>query len=195
MKTPRGFSLIELVIGMVILAVLLSIAMPAFSNWLRNAKVRTAAESVQNGLQLARAEAVRRNNAVRFSLVTTIDDSCALAVAGPSWVVSMDDPAGQCASPASDTVAPRIIQSRNGAEGSSATTIAAEQSAFVFNSLGRVTPTPAGSVAINISSPAAGCMADASPGPVRCLRIVVSVGGQIRMCDPALPIGDAQGSC
>lgn len=195
MRTPRGFSLIELVIGMVILAVLLSIAMPAFSNWLRNAKVRTAAESVQNGLQLARAEAVRRNNAVRFSLVTTIDDSCALAVAGPSWVVSMDDPAGQCASPASDTVAPRIIQSRNGAEGSSATTIAAEQSAFVFNSLGRVTPTPAGSVAINISSPAAGCMADASPGPVRCLRIVVSVGGQIRMCDPALPIGDAQGSC
>lgn len=192
MKTPRGFSLVELIVGMAIFGILLSIAIPAFSNWLRNARVRTAAEAVQNGLQLARAEAVRRNNAVRFSLVTTTDDTCALAAAGPSWVVSMDDPAGKCSTAASDTVAPRIIQSRSGAEGSSATSIAAGQSAFVFNSLGRLTPAPAGDVAIDISSPTALCL---NTGPVRCLRVVVSIGGQIRMCDPALPSGDAQGSC
>ncbi len=187
MKALRGFSLIELIIGMLILGVLLSLAMPAFSNWLRNARVRTAAESVQNGLQLARAEAVRRNTAVRFSLVSTTGSDCALDVAGPNWVISLDDPAGKCDQPASDTDPPRIIQSRSGAEGSAATTLVAGQSSFAFNSLGRLT-TPAANV--DFKSATGTCLP--APGSVRCLRVVVSTGGQIRMCDPALPAGDAQ---
>lgn len=187
MKALRGFSLIELVVGMVILGVLLSLMVPAFSNWLRNARVRTAAESVQNGLQLARAEAVRRNTLVRFSLVTTTDNNCALDAAGPNWVVSLESPAGKCATPASDDVAPRILQSRSGAEGSTATTIASDQSSVTFNSLGRLT-TPAANV--DFQSATGTCLP--APGTVRCLRVVVSIGGQIRMCDPALPSGDAQ---
>ncbi|MER2624327.1 MAG: GspH/FimT family pseudopilin [Accumulibacter sp.] len=187
MKTWRGFSLVELLVGMAILGVLLAIAMPAFSNWLRNARVRTAAESVQNGLQLARAEAVRRNTTIRFQLVDTTDDSCALSTAGPNWVVSFDPPVGACATPPSDTVAPRIIQSRSGAEGSSATTLTADQSTLVFNSLGRTT----GNVVIDVAS-ATGELCLVDGGPIRCLRIMVSLGGQIRMCDLALAVGDAQ---
>ena len=185
MKALRGFSLIELIVGMVILGVLLGLAMPGFSNWLRNARVRTAAESVQNGLQLARAEAVRRNTDVRFSLVNTTGSTCALDPAGPNWVISLDPPAGKCDKPASDTD-PRIIQSRSGAEGSAATTLVAGQSSFIFNNLGRLTPTPAGNVDIDFSS-ATGQLCIAAGGPVRCLRVVVSIGGQIRMCDPAFP--------
>ncbi|MEF8747114.1 MAG: GspH/FimT family pseudopilin [Candidatus Accumulibacter propinquus] len=191
MKTRRGFSLVELLVGMAILGVLLAIAMPAFSNWLRNARVRTAAESVQNGLQLARSEAVRRNTTIRFQLVDTTDDGCALSTAGPNWVVSFDSPVGACATPPSDTVAPRIIQLRSGAEGSAATTLAADQSALVFNSLGRLTPVPAATVTINVAS-ATGELCLASGGPIRCLQIMVTLGGQIRMCDPALAVGDAQ---
>ncbi len=192
MKTLRGFSLIELIVGMVILGVLLSLAMPGFSNWLRNARVRTAAESVQNGLQLARAEAVRRNTDVRFSLVNTTGSTCApivadIVVAGPNWVISLDPPAGKCDQPASDTD-PRIIQSRSGAEGSAATTLVSGQSSFIFNNLGRLT-TPAANV--DFQSATGNCLPE--PGTVRCLRVVVSTGGQIRMCDPALPTGDAQG--
>ena len=150
LKSLRGFSLIELIVGMAILGILTSLAIPAFSEWLRNARVRTTTESVQNGLQLARAEAVRRNSVMRFSLVTTTDASCALATAGPNWVVSIDDPAGQCDVAPSDTVAPRIVQLRSAAEGGAATTVAAGASAFIFNSLGRPTlPLPAaGNVAI-----------------------------------------------
>lgn len=191
MNAQRGFSLIELLVGIVILGVLMAMAVPRFSDWLRNARIRASAEAIQNGLQLARAEAVRRNATVRFQLVNTIDDTCALDTAGPHWVVSMDNAAGQCASAPSDTAAPRIIQVRNRAEGSVQTLVAAGQSAFVFNGLGRLTPVPAGNVAIDVSSTTGGtCVA--SGGSVRCLRLVVSVGGQIRMCDPALPAGDAQ---
>ena len=191
MNAQRGFSLIELMVGIVILGVLMAMAVPRFSDWLRNARIRSSAEAIQNGLQLARAEAVRRNATVRFQLVSAIDDTCALATTGPHWVVSMDNPAGQCATAPSDTAAPRIIQMRNRAEGSQQTQVAAGQSAFVFNGLGRLIPVPAANVAIDVSSTTGGtCVA--SGGSLRCLRLVVSVGGQIRMCDPALPAGDAQ---
>jgi len=189
LKTLRGFSLIELIVGMAILGILMSVGIPAFSDWLRNAKVRTAAESVLNGLQLARAEAVRRNARVRFSLVTTIDDTCALANAGPNWVVSVDDPSGGCATPPSDTVAPRIIQIRSGSESSTTTTVAAGQSEYLFTGLGRLSAAPTGVIDVT-SSTGGTCIA--LGGPVRCLRIAVSLGGQIRMCDPALPDGDTQ---
>lgn len=188
MKAADGFSVIELLVGMILLGALMAIGIPGFTDYLRNARVRTAAESVLNGLQLARAEAVRRNTTARFQLVTTLDDTCALNPAGPNWVVSIDNAAGLCATAPSDEVAPRIIQIRSGAEGSSATTIAAERAEVVFNGIGRVLT---GNVNIDVSSATgAACMRDG--GPVRCLRIVVSTSGQIRMCDRALRAGDAQ---
>lgn len=192
LKTLRGFSLIELVIAIAILGILMSLAMPSFSGWIRNAKIRTTAESIQNGLQLARAEAVRRNTTARFQLVSTLDSACALATAGPHWVVSLDNVAGNCDDAPSDTAAPRIIQLRNGAEGADNNTIiAAGQNTFVFNGMGRLTPIPTASIDIDVTNPAAGnCVA--AGGSIRCLRLVLSLGGQIRMCDPALPSTDAQ---
>lgn len=190
MKPLRGLSLIELIVGMAIFGILLALAAPSFSAWIRNAKIRTTAESVQNGLQLARAEAVKRNTTVRLQLMDLTDNSCALNTAGPHWVVSMDNAAGKCGTAASDTLDPRIIQLRNGAEGSdSKTTLLAGQSSFVFNGMGRLTSAPA---VIDISNSTTGvsCLPG---GNVRCLRVVVSAGGQIRMCDPALPTTDAQG--
>ncbi len=188
MRSAHGFSVIELLVGMILLGVLMAIGIPGFTDYLRNARVRTTAESVLNGLQLARAEAVRRNTTARFQLVTSLDNNCALNVAGPNWVVSVDNAAGLCATAPSDAVPPRIVQIRSGAEGSSATTIAAGRAEVVFNSLGRV---PAGNVNIDVSS-ATGAACAANGGPVRCLRMVVSPGGQIRLCDPALRPGDAQ---
>lgn len=129
-------SLIELMVGIAIVAILFALAAPSFSTWIQGTHIRTAAEAMQSGLMLARSEAVRRNTTVRFQLTTTLDSSCALSTSGTNWVVSQDDPSGACDGAASDTTAPRIIQARAGAEGSRNALVAAGQSAVVFNGLG-----------------------------------------------------------
>lgn len=189
LKTKSGFGLIELIIAMAIFFILLSIAAPNFSGWILNAKIRTKAESVLSGLQLARAEAVRRNSVVRFQLTTTSDDSCALDTAGPNWIVSLDVATGKCGTVASETTDPRIIQLGSSAEGSGGSTVLSSgQSSFVFDGMGRLTSPPS---AVNIQNSLGLCI-DAG-GAARCLRVDVTSGGQIRMCDPALPNTTTQG--
>lgn len=185
--------MVELMIGLALVAILFAMGAPSFYHWIQNSQVRTSAEAIQNGLFLARAEAVRRNAAVRFQLTTDITAGCALSTSGGSWVISQDDPTGACASAASDTVAPRIIQVRPAAEGSANAVVAAGQSAIVFNGLGRVTPVPAGNIDIDITNPTGGACATSSTAGMRCLRVRVSTGGQIRMCDPILASTDPQG--
>lgn len=190
LKNSQGFNLIELAVSLAIFAILVSMAIPSYSEWIRNTRIRSTAESIQNGLQLAKAEAVRRNTNVRFQLTTTLTDDCALDTAGPSWVISLDDATGKCL-PDPDRIKndnpdpPRIVRVRSGAEGASAnTTIAAGQTTMIFNGMGRLAPAAAVEIDVN----------DTSDSTARNLRIVISAGGQIRMCDPALPNTDVQ-SC
>jgi len=191
LKILRGFSLVELMVGIAIFSILAALAAPSFSTWIVNAKIRTTAESIQTGLQIARTEAVKRNTTVRFQLTSSTDDSCELTTNGPHWVVSINPVASNCGTPASDSVAPRIIQLRNRAEGAdNKTTVAADQSSFAFNGLGRLTAVPT-AIAVKNSTTGLDCLK--TGGTVRCLRIVVTRAGQIRMCDPALPTSDTQG--
>lgn len=183
--------MIELMVGIAIVAVLFAVAAPSFSTWIQGAQIRTAAEAIQNGLTLARTEAVRRNTTVRFQLTTTLGGSCALSTTGTNWVISQDDPSGACQSDISDTIAPRLIQTRPGGSGSQNAQLLADQSTIIFNGLGRVTPLPAGNININISNPVGGACVPA--GPMHCLRVVVSPGGQVRMCDPVFASTDPQG--
>lgn len=195
----------EMIVAMAILGVLLGLALPSFAEWMRNAKIRTITESIQNGLQLARAEAVRRNTVVRFQLVDVTTNACALSTTGPNWVVSLDNVAGKCATAASETADPRIVQLKSHAEGGNSNTVlaaalaggGAAQSSIMFDGLGRVTPVPAANIEINVSNdtPGLSCLVAGESGgrtKSRCLRVVVTAGGQIRMCDPALPAGNAQ---
>lgn len=199
LHAARGMTLIELMVGIAIVAILFSLAAPSFGTWIQNTHIRTSAEAMQNGLILARAEAVRRNTNVRFQLTDTLNNSCALSTTGTNWVISQDDPTGACASAVvnpSDTApaAPRIIRKRAGTEGSRNALVAAGQTTIIFNGLGRVTPVPAGDININITNPVGGnCTFDTTPGPMTCLRLVVSPGGQVRMCNPKFASPDPQG--
>jgi type IV fimbrial biogenesis protein FimT len=179
-----GFTLIELMVTIAILGLLLISAAPSYTQWVANTKVRTTAEAIQNGLMLAKAEAVRTNSKVQFVLtngdpIAANVNSITAATAGKSWMVRTFRAGGTYS--ASD-----FIQGRSSAEGSSNVTVAAAQDSFVFTGIGSVSPVLTSSmVNIDVSSPAAS----------RRLRVTVSRGGAIRMCDRELSIANSTMGC
>lgn len=68
-RPVHGLTLIELMITVAVLAVGLSLAAPSLNQQIANYRLRSASESILNGLNYARAEAVRRNAPVSFTLV------------------------------------------------------------------------------------------------------------------------------
>jgi type IV fimbrial biogenesis protein FimT len=82
MNSIRGFSLIELMTVITIVSVTAVLAAPSFAVQLANFRVRGAAEGIVNGLNLARAEAARRNSSV----------SLTLSASGGGWSVSQVSP-------------------------------------------------------------------------------------------------------
>jgi type IV fimbrial biogenesis protein FimT len=164
-KHERGFTLIELIIGFVVVGILFMIGLPNFSLWLQNAQIRTAAESIQDGLQLARSEAVRMNSRVSFSIT------------GNDWSVDALTPASN-------------IQSHSGLTTPNAT-VTTPQNAIVFTGMGRVTSLT--NTTLNVTN-ANGSTCQGVGGIIRCLNVNVLVGGSIRLCDPALPALNPQ-SC
>lgn len=181
----RGFSLIEIVVTIAVMSFLLFAAMPSIGAWMDNARIRNVADSLQNGLQVARGEAVRRNEEVSLWLValedpSQLDNQCTLSSTSGSWVVSVFSPFRHCADPASTIDAPRIVTGRpvgdNGAR-VAVSAVAADSTAattITFNGFGRVTN--AGAIRqIDVSGSSDG---------TRNLRIAVSAAGQVRLCDP-----------
>jgi type IV fimbrial biogenesis protein FimT len=169
--TERGVTLIEFLIGFALLGILVMLAVPSFQDWILSSQVRTTADAINDGLQQARAEAVRRNSLVRFTLTDTN---------GGGWTVQARN---------AQTGAFAQILERSAAEGGQATLVAATQPTVDFNGTGWVTPAPATAIRFDVSNPRGGtCQAPGGAGgAVRCLRVLVSAGGQIRMCDPAAP--------
>lgn len=188
-RPARGFSLVELMVALLLVGVFLTMGVPAFAIFLQNSQIRGAAESTLAGLQLARAEAIRRNAIVRFQLVSNLTSGCSLSTTGLSWVVSLADPTGACEAAPSDTAAPRIVQKRSGSEGTRNVLVGVTGGALVaFNGLGRVSG-GSGLSQLNFSNTSGTCEhLDPTNGTMRCMQIRVAPGGQIKMCDPK--VGD-----
>ncbi|SIS85230.1 GspH/FimT family pseudopilin [Neptunomonas antarctica] len=60
----RGFTLIELMVTVSILAILTTVAIPGFSDLIRNTQAKALANGMVTALQFARSEAVKRNQQV-----------------------------------------------------------------------------------------------------------------------------------
>lgn len=58
-QRPRGFTLIEAVIAMGVIALLMSLALPSFNDMMARARLRAAAEDLAIGLGNARLESLR----------------------------------------------------------------------------------------------------------------------------------------
>lgn len=166
-----GFTLIELMITIVVMAILSTIAMPSFVQMLRNSEVRNAAESLVNGMQRARADAVSRNANVQFVLG-----------AGTSWTVDyvvkpvLTDPP---------------LDSRSGNEGSANVTITilpAVATTVTYNNVGQVIANADASVTLTRVDVNA-------TGSTRNLRVTIGAGGNAKVCDPSLAAGSSPRAC
>lgn len=178
----RGFTIIELMLAVAVLALILGLGVPSFVESIRNTQTRGLAESMQTGLQRARAEAIRRNRPVTFWLVTPAvgipDATCALSSASGSWVVSLDNPAGKCNVAPSETADPRILQ-LVGSQAGNITVAAADAggtgaSSITFNGFGQPLAGSTPISRIDVTHQETGA---------RRLRIQVSTSGGVRMCD------------
>jgi type IV fimbrial biogenesis protein FimT len=163
-KPLQGFSLIELIIAIAMVGLLSAIAMANFTTWIKNSRLRTATESIQNGLQTARAEAVKRNTSIQFSLS-----------ANSNWSIGCVTITANC---------PATLLSRLASEGATSgaiITLSPNGTAFpakaTFSNLGLLdtttTPAPFNQVDISFS------------GADRPLRVTLGVGGNTRVCDPS----------
>lgn len=195
-RIHSGFSLIELIVGLAILGVLMALGMPQYATFIENSRLRATAEGITNGLNLARAEAVKRN--ARVELVLTNEEPIEALVnalpqttIGPNWVVREWVPA---------TASYNFIEGKVGAEGSGKTegtnvaiasspppTTIGYDGITCFSGFGALTAcpgftSPPRSITFEVTNPPRLCAA--AGGPLRCLNIVVSAGGQIRICDP-----------
>jgi type IV fimbrial biogenesis protein FimT len=170
----RGFSMVELMIAIAIVGFLLVMGIPSFTGYIQNSRLRSAAESCLAGLQRARAEAVRQNSDIQFILTDSAATAANVATAPPlatgrNWMIRSADLTTFIEG------SPQSMQATVDGDGGGTAGI-------TFNGLGRSDLTT--TATIQFSNPIGG--ACAPTGPMRCLNIQVTVGGQIKMCDPAI---------
>jgi type IV fimbrial biogenesis protein FimT len=68
-RPADGFTLIEAVVALAIMAVLMAVGIPTMSTWMQSRKAAAAASFYKEGFQLARAQAVTHNSASRLVLI------------------------------------------------------------------------------------------------------------------------------
>ncbi|MDI1308767.1 MAG: GspH/FimT family protein [Methylotenera sp.] len=71
MSRLLGFTLVELMVVIAIIAIMASIAVPSFSATIANMRAKNAASSIYDGLVRARSEAVKRNLTVTLAPATS----------------------------------------------------------------------------------------------------------------------------
>jgi type IV fimbrial biogenesis protein FimT len=168
----RGFSMIELMIVVAIMSIVVALSMPSFSKWIQNTKVRTVAESIKTGLQLAQAESARRSRQVTFNLTTATPGlDVTPDSAGTNW--SIQTLALLTGEAAEFIEGSNLAGTQNGVATAGVATL-------TFNSMGRLTGAVT-SAAYNITR----------TGSDRPLRVTVTPSGRVRMCDPSLTLSSS----
>jgi len=88
MRIRRGFSLIELMIGIAVAAILLSLAAPSFVATLQNSRATTQANELLSVFHLARLEALKRGRPV--SLCGSANGTSCSDSWSDGWIVFVD---------------------------------------------------------------------------------------------------------
>jgi type IV fimbrial biogenesis protein FimT len=184
-RRRAGFTLIELLVTIAIVGTLMMMGVPYMGDWVRRAGVRTAAESIQNGIRMAQQEAIRRNTAVEFALMDSLPTAANVPTAEISkatsgwkaWVVRV-------------TGGGDFVQGDNvfaNAANAAFTSSATEVNALRFSGFGQVRDS---SDAV-LSDAAVYRIASSEVTEVRC--VVVTPGAAVKMCDPSKDASDPRG--
>lgn len=185
-RTVLGFSLIELMVTISILSLLMMAVAPAAAQWIRSLRMRNAAELALLGLQKTRAEAIKRNQPVRFWLMSSgstalLDSQCALDPGSASWVISRNNPTGHCSDPVGNlAVDPFIVEIYSAGKAAEAVAIDGRNpvgdpaSSIGFDGFGQVLDYATALHTLDFGT------AEAS---ARRLRVTVSAAGAVRLCD------------
>lgn len=187
-RRGKGFTIIELMTTVAILSIVLALAVPSFTEWIRNNQVRTVSDSLQNGLRTAQAESLRRNRQVVFYLtnarVQAINGTA--AANGRNWAMQTVA--------AFDDTNPEFIQSGTLGDVSPTTAIAGP-AAICFSSNGRVVANPSGTGVSGAACAAGGATYTVTQANARTMSVRVTMGGQVRMCDPQRSAATSPDGC
>lgn len=180
-RHSRGFTLVELVVTIALLAVLMGLAVPSFSTWTRNAQVRTVSDALQNGVRLAQTDAMRRSRQVVFYLTntSTCTTSTSPAANGSFWAIKTV--------PLTSGDDSQMVQCGNLSDRAGNVDISGPI-AICFNSLGRQVANASPGIGTTVCSLASSGLSTyniSGANADRALRVLVTLGGQVRQCDPA----------
>lgn len=168
----RGFTLIELIVGIAIGTLLVMLGLPYFGVWLADNQIRNGAETIAGGLRVAQSQAIKLNQPVRFVLDPTSKTG--------KWDVQ-------------DDITGTSIQKGYFAEAAEKVTFAVfpgDATTVTYDGLGRIVPNSDASATlfrVDVTMPGVAAS--------RPLRVVFGVGGAtgIKICDPKWPSTDPKG--
>jgi type IV fimbrial biogenesis protein FimT len=162
-KPQRGLTLIEAATVTAIAAVLVGIAAPGLQDTRLRRQVEGVAAQLETDLQLARAEAIARNETVRVGFARGAGGSCYVLHTGPADACRCDGQGRTTCEPGAEAL--RTVP----LDATSPVQLRANSASMAFDaSLGTVTPTGT----LRVQSPAGS------------LHQVVNIMGRIRSCSP-----------
>jgi type IV fimbrial biogenesis protein FimT len=85
-ERSRGFTLAEILVSLAILAILLALAAPSFTDSSLSSKLRSTANSLVGAAQLARSEAIKRDAVVTLC-VSSNGTACGVGDWSQGWIV------------------------------------------------------------------------------------------------------------
>lgn len=163
MRTERGLTVVELLVAMVIAAVMMTFAIPAFNDFTSQRRMTSSVNSVVAAVNYARNEAARQATAVS---VQAVDASDRDSEWGAGFCVTLGNP-GDCDVAMQNFAAAGEGLSLDGTDGFDG------GDSWTFNSRGVLTNVAVGSVEI--------CGEDADDDPGRRLRI--NATGRVSVID------------
>jgi type IV fimbrial biogenesis protein FimT len=177
-RQETGFTLIELMIGLAIFAILLMLAGPQLALMLGNSQIRNGADAMLNGVQQAQTAAIKANSVTRLLVDTTT------GTGGWQVLQTVEGVEGQL----------QTFSLQDGAPKVSVTTVPANARQITFDGFGRIIPNVDASATLT-------CMKIDNPdfssyGSRRKLNVAItSLGLNVgtKLCDPGVATTEPQG--